>query len=260
MPISLASARQGRVVYAKSVAQVAWSTFDGVEHYHDVHDSARTAVPHALAMRRKGRQHKDGPRHREHYADHCGVHIWCESGLEELAMLVADRDRTVKCYCAQAIEFIWPIESPRSSHVVDRVDFLHDGHIRLVDVHRRGDPDFMEQAELTRAACETIGWRYEVFSGLPAATAENLLFLAADRHPWVITGRDSLLDAVVEQASNPQTIAQLCRRVDPGAPHIILPIVYHALWHHLLSANLAIPLNTTRTLVWRNRSDKSKAN
>lgn len=251
MPISLASARQRRVVYARSVAQVVWSTLDGAAHYWAADESVCTAVPRELAMRRKGRQHQHGPRHREHYSHHRKRHVWCESGAEELAMLVADRDPEVVGYCPQAIEFVWPINSRHASHVVDRIDFLRDGGIRLTDVHRTGDAEFEEQADLTRAACDAIGWHYDVFYGLPGAMAENLVFLSADRHPWVIEDREHLLAAVCTHASTPMVIADLCHQVRPEAPHVVLPIVYHALWHHQLSMNLTIPLRTTWTQVWR---------
>ncbi|MBA5846875.1 TnsA-like heteromeric transposase endonuclease subunit [Gordonia amicalis] len=251
MPISVASARKARIVYARSVPQVVWTTLDGTEHYRTADDSVCTAVPRGLAMRRKGRQHKHGPRHREHYSHHRKSHIWCESGAEEFAMIVADRDPSVVAYRAQAIEFVWPLESPHASHVVDRIDFLDDGGIRLVDVHRTEDDEFEEQAALTRAACAAIGWQYQVFYGLPRPVTENLLFLCPDRHTWVIEGRQDLLAAVLAAAASPIVIVDLCERVRPDAPFVVLPIVYHALWHHMLSMNLTVPLRTSMTYVWR---------
>ncbi|MFF0710977.1 MULTISPECIES: hypothetical protein [Gordonia] len=170
-------------------------------------------------------------------------------------MLVADRDSEVMDYQSQAIEFVWPLSSDRVSHVIDRVDYLRDGGIRLVDVHRLDDPDFVEQADMTAATCERIGWQYCVFDGLPGAMAHNLTFLAPDRHHWVVEGRDDVLEDVLANVSAPIVISDLCRKVRPGSTHIVLPVVYYALWHGLIDANLTEPLRVTQTPVWRANSE-----
>lgn len=251
MPISVVNARAGRIVQASTVARVVWTTLDGVEHYQPADRSVREAVPRGLAMRRKGHQRQHAPRHRDHYCDASRRHVWCESGAEELAMLVADRDPEVMEYRAQAIEFVWPLSCVRTSHVIDRIDYLRGGGIRLVDVHRLDDNDFREQAEMTAAACERIGWQYTVFDGLPGAMAHNVAFLAPDRHQWVIDGREDMLSDLLAHSGAPVVISDLCQRVRPNSPHVVLPIIYYALWHKLIDANLSEPLHATGTRVWR---------
>lgn len=81
-------------------------------------------------------------------------------------MLRADRDQSVKEYACQAVEFVWPLDAPHVSHVVDLVCWRLDGSVLLVDSHPADDDEFRSQVDLTRAVCDLIGWHYEVFTGL----------------------------------------------------------------------------------------------
>lgn len=249
MTTSTVRLRAGRILRATRHTQVVWSDQGGVDHYARADQRVRKQFPSDPLMRRESRGHDDAPLRRDHFSATMGCHVWCESGLEELAMLVADRDPTVVAYACQGLEFVWPRDCAPVSHVVDLIRWRSDGTVDLVDSHAKFDDDFRLQADLTRAACAAIGWGYQVFSGLDPAVERNLRWLAPDRHHWVIVGREALLARVVELAAGPISIGDLCRRANPAAPFAACPLVHYGLWHGLLSMNWQSHL-TRRTLVW----------
>ena len=163
-------------------------------------------------------------------------------------MLLADRDPRVVAYAAQTVEFVWPMNSDKASHVVDLIVWRNDGSVQLIDSHVTFDEDFDAQRSLTERACEQIGWEYKVFDGLNIARERNLYFLAADRHWWVVCGREALLDRLVDQAATPISIADLSVAASPEAPHVARPVIYYALWCGFLNMNWDRRL-TSRTLV-----------
>ena len=112
-----------------------------------------------------------------------GGHVPFESLLEQRYLEVADFDRDVVGVAAQPCVLLWPKGPPgQRNHVPDFLVKLRNGDSRLVDVKPAGRVDgSAEQFALTRAACEAIGWEYEVFSGLPEPRAGNVSWLSAYR-------------------------------------------------------------------------------
>ncbi|MFM9377283.1 TnsA-like heteromeric transposase endonuclease subunit [Gordonia sp. VNK21] len=226
-----------RSLTARNFTQVVWTDLAGVDHYRRADHRLRTGLPTELGMRRIGYQHDGGPLHREHYSSTMGRHLWCESGLEELAMLLADRNPSVETYACQALEFVWPLNSAHTSHVVDLVCRHSDGSVDLVDSHPKIDEKFRSQAVLTQAACEMIGWNYHVFTGLSHDAERNVRWLAADRHWWIVAGREALLERIVSAVTEPMSIERLCALVCPDAPGCARPLVHFAIWHGLVQVD-----------------------
>lgn len=250
MATSLPSARAGRFLRAANHTQVVWTDLAGMEHYHRADRRVRSQLPaNGVGMRRIGHQHAGAPLQREHYSATMGRHVWCESGLEELAMLLADRARSIEAYACQAIEFVWPMDCPQRSHVVDLICWKSDDEIELVDIHPGDDDDFCIQADLTQAACSQVGWTYRVFAGLDDMHARNVRWMAADRHWWVVAGRGDLLGRVVDLAAQPISISRLCELADPDVPAVARPVVHYAIWHGLLEIDWHVHW-TGNTVVW----------
>lgn len=255
MTIQGSRLRTGRMLRATGHTQVVWSDQAGDEHYERADQRVRAKLPIDPSMRRKSKGYAGAPLHRDHLSSTMGRHVWCESGLEELAMLVADRDPEIVAYACQAVEFIWPRDAAQVSHVVDLIRWRSDGSVELVDSHVKFDDEFRLQADLTRAACEAIGWQYQVFSGLEPTVERNVRWLAADRHRWIVVGREALLARVVELAATPISVVDLCSRAYPESPCIARPIVHYGLWHNLLSMTWQAHF-TQHTLVWASKAGR----
>lgn len=113
-------------------------------------------------------------------------HTGFESLLERQYLLSADHDPDVVGVSSQPLAILWPkgtqdAEGRRfRDHVPDFFVRLSNGDGRLVDV-RRPDKAETHQFALTRALCDKIGWRYEVFTGLDEQVAHALTWLGGYR-------------------------------------------------------------------------------
>lgn len=115
-----------------------------------------------------------------------GAHLRFESLLERQFLLAADHDLTVVSISAQPFAALWPANTRAAdgrrlrSHVPDFFCRHSNGDGCLVDVRRTdktADPHFT----LTQSMCDTVGWKYTVFTGLDSPQVESLEWLAGYR-------------------------------------------------------------------------------
>ena len=102
-----------------------------------------------------------------------------ESLLERDALMMADFDVDVVGVAAQPLAFLWPRQIKGSTyHVPDFFVRLSNGDGRIVDVKGPAAVGAAEaQFVLTRAACDEIGWHYEVFTGIQSNFGKNILLI-----------------------------------------------------------------------------------
>lgn len=128
----------------------------------------------------------------------CLVHH--ESGLEKRFAVEADFRRDVVAYSWQPLIFAWPRGTPgRRDHVPDFFCRLDSGDGLVVDVKSADHTEAAaDQFALTRTACETVGWQYEVFSGWEPQRAFNMEHLCTYRRTRFVPApsvRDAALTA-----------------------------------------------------------------
>lgn len=112
-----------------------------------------------------------------------GAHLALESGLEHDLLRVLDRDPDVVWLVPQPFELEWGI-GKRRRHVPDLLSVGSDGTVKVWDIktpQAATSARFVAVQELTERACSTVGWSYSVFTGLPAISRHNLLWLHAYR-------------------------------------------------------------------------------
>jgi len=124
---------------------------------------------------------------------------------------------------------------------------LRSGDGVVVDVKRPDrvdDPKVLEQFEMTRAVCESVGWHYEVFSGVPDPRRQNLGFLAGfrqDRYAPSPTLQSSIAEIFVGGASIEFGSARLNR--NGAAPLAVRGQLLHEIWMGRLLLDLDAPMS-----------------
>lgn len=171
-----------------------------------------------------------------------GGYLDLESGLEHDLLRLLDRDPSVAWVVAQPFALSWaePGKRRRRRHVLDLLSVEVDGNVTVWDVknHARAmSPKFAAVRDLTRIACGTVGWRYEVFAGLEPVHRHNLLWLHAYRHPpaWTEWRQDSVIDA----CSSVSTLGELMASV----AHEDRAVVWHLMWTGRLIVDLTARLS-----------------
>ena len=168
-----------------------------------------------------------------------GQHLRLESGLEH--DLVRDLD--------QRPSIVWLVPQPARVLFQGAMSGRHDFHypdllsidvagvVTVWDVRpvERQDEKFQSHAELTREACATFGWRYELFSGMSATRRVNLMWLDGYRRtmPWHRTA----LKMLGENLGTLWTIGQAID-LDEGEGHLL-----SAVWHGIRSGDLTVDLD-----------------
>lgn len=171
-----------------------------------------------------------------------GTHVPFESLLEREYLLAADFDPDVVAIAAQPMAILWPHRTAHSrSHTPDFFVRLADGDGLVVDVRH---PDRVgpatRQSELTQQLCDRIGWRYQVFAGLPSALSANLRWLCGyrhDRHTPSCRVRDALLSSFAQPAPMHTGIVRASSSADTE-PNVVTANVFHLLWWRALQVDL----------------------
>lgn len=115
------------------------------------------------------------------YSTTTGGHIRLESGLEHDLLRELDRRHDVVWLVSQPMRLRLAAKRGRRplEHTPDVLCLHQSGVVTVWDVRakKRQDEDFRIKAELTGAACQGQGWRYEVFTGLTRVRRANLMWL-----------------------------------------------------------------------------------
>ena len=105
------------------------------------------------------------------------------------------------------------------------------------------DDDFRTKAAVTRKACEVVGWRDQLFSGLGGTVRLNLLWLHGFRRrpPWNDLQKEQVIS--LADCRNPATLGSIIQS-DDGSGELIA-VMWHLLWRGVLSADIEARWNTT---------------
>jgi hypothetical protein len=152
-----------------------------------------------------------------------------ESCLERDQLMLLDFDPGVVGIASQPFRLSWRDETgARRRHVPDYFARLADGSGLVIDV--RADDRIEERDaaafEVTRRACEQVGWRFRRVGAVGARLLANVRWLAGYRHPR--HARIVEVDAAREVFGAGLSLVEGARRL--GDPVRVLPGVYHWLW------------------------------
>lgn len=173
-----------------------------------------------------------------------GEHVGYESWLERDHVMALDADPGVVGLASQPFRFHW--EDGRH-HVPDFFVRLSDGSAEVVDV--RGDDEISDaDAELfsrSAQACDSVGWGYRRVGALDPVLVANLRWLSGYRHPRVFRPGIAAALEVVFAATGPLMVG--ARSV--GNAILVLPVLFHLLWHGRLMADLSRAVLAEDTVV-----------
>jgi hypothetical protein len=180
-------------------------------------------------------------------------HVEFESLLERDALMMADFDVDAVGVAAQPLAFLWPRQIKGSTyHVPDFFVRLSNGDGRIIDVKRPAAVGTsQDQFELTRAACNEIGWQYEVFTGIQPILGTNVRWLSGYRQDRY-TPRDDIASVIVDEFAEPTALGvgvQRAARKRQAREPDVLANTYHLMWKQALRAELTAPLSM-RAEVW----------
>lgn len=189
---------------------------------------------------------------RRAYAVTTGNTLELESGLEHDLVRWLDGCPNVVWLVGQPLLFHLVIAGRCRAllHTPDLLSLHEDGSVIVWDARPRvrQDDAFRLKAELTAEECRKVGWRHQVFEGLPTPTRMNLLWLNGYRRPapwqarWV-AALESLLKP------GPRSVGDLRAR-DDGSGELIA-----TMWHLIaigkIECDLARPIRDRSVLSWR---------
>jgi hypothetical protein len=158
-----------------------------------------------------------------------------ESWLERDQLMLLDFDPGVVGIASQPFRLSWrDAAGVRRRHVPDYFARLEDGSGLVVDV--RADDRVEERDavafEVSRRACEQVGWRFRRVGAAGPVLLGNVRWLAGYRHPR--HARIVGVDAAREVFGTMTPLGEGARRL--GDPVRVLPGVYHWLWCGALHA------------------------
>lgn len=172
-----------------------------------------------------------------------GAHLRLESGLEHDLLRQLDRDTGVTWLVPQPCRLAWP--GPRratTTHTPDLLSVSTQERITLWDVKRpeaAAAESFVRVSTVTRLACDRVGWRYRVFTGLTAVHRHNLIWLHAYRRrpAWADRYEQHLLDLC---AAGPSLGELIANTDDAGRA-----VIWHLIWADDIKVDLTARLTAT---------------
>ncbi|MFC7549363.1 TnsA-like heteromeric transposase endonuclease subunit [Plantactinospora sp. GCM10030261] len=222
--------------------EIGFVTEDGVERRILLRDAWSMEFERCLPVRRfpsyKGQRHYPG----RWWSATMGAHVGFESWLERDNLMLLDFDPAVAAVSSQPFWLFWTAENGKTrSHAPDYFARLHDGSALVVDCRpvERIKPKDAAIFEVTRAACEQIGWRYRLAGATNAILTANVRWLAGYRHPRHDIA--PIAAALREACAAPLPLMTAAEAV--GEPIAVLPVLFHLLWRHDLDIDLSTPLH-----------------
>ncbi|EWM09700.1 hypothetical protein KUTG_00004 [Kutzneria sp. 744] len=164
-----------------------------------------------------------------------------ESWLERDRLMLLDFDPDTVSLASQPFWLFWTTAGGRSrSHAPDYFARLTDGNALVLDCRPldRIKPKDEVAFEATRAACELLGWRYEIVGAPPEMLLANIRWLAGYRHPR----HDLPVVAETLRAVFSRPMPLLDGAEAAGDPIAVLPVLFHLLWRQELVADLSVSL------------------
>lgn len=171
-----------------------------------------------------------------------------ESWLERDRAMLLDYDPRVTGLASQPFRLTWLGARRRISHTPDYFARLEDGAGVVVDVRPAGriGPEDAVKFSATEAICQRMGnWSYELVHEPDPVVMANVRWLAGYRHPRYRVA--AVAQRLLPTFSDP---VDLRAGVDDvGDPIMVLPVLFHLLWHGDLAADLRIPLSDSTVVV-----------
>jgi hypothetical protein len=222
--------------------ELGWVTPDRVEERMPLSDAwvvpFESGVPVRRITSRQGQRHLSGL----WWCATTGGHVGFESWLERDHVMLLDFDPAVVGIASQPFWLSWTDEcGSRLRHAPDYFTRRADGSAVVVDcrpVERRKARD-VAKFEATAAACGRIGWQYRLVGGLDRITVSNVRWLAGYRHPR--HDLPAVAPLLREVFATPTPLMAGAEAV--GNPIGVLPVLFHLLWRHELTADLSTPLH-----------------
>lgn len=171
-------------------------------------------------------------------------HVGYESWLERDHLMAFDADAAVVGVVSQPFWFHW---SDGRRHAPDYFVRLADGSAVVIDV-RADDGISVGDAELfgrSHDACALVGWEYRRVGALDPVKAANLRWLSGYRHPR--THRPGIAAALEATFGCTRPLMEGTRSV--GNAIMVLPVLFHMLWHGRLVADLSSGVLSGHTMV-----------
>jgi hypothetical protein len=178
-----------------------------------------------------------------------GAHVGYESWLERDHAMLLDFDPQVVGLAAQPFQLFWRDGRRQRRHTPDYFARLADGTGVVVDVRpdNRIEPADAEAFAVTAQACAQVGWQFRRVGAPDPVLAANVRWLAGYRHPRC--GRPAVAERLLEVFAQPAPLFAGAELVGPRV--VVLPVLYHLMWRHLLAADLAGAPLAPGSPVWR---------
>lgn len=164
-----------------------------------------------------------------------GNHLLLESGLEHDLVRMVDRDAAVTWIVSQPCVMEWGSARSNRRHVPDLLTTDGAGEVSLWDAKTptaAASEAFAEVRTLTEDACARVGWRYVVFTGLPAVHRHNLIWLHGFRHRPAWSERYE--PVFLESCATGSTLGELLSGADAEAVAVV--------WHLISTGQLKLDL------------------
>jgi hypothetical protein len=165
-----------------------------------------------------------------------GDFVSLESGLEHDLLRRLDRDPTVLRIVAQPLALSWRGSEP-GSHTPDLLTVHTDAAPSVWDVRAvdKQDQHFETTSALTRQACTSVGWGYQVFAGMDDLERLNTMWLNGFRRPppWASRHEERIRAAA---GCDRATLSTVFAR-DDGSGELI-STVWHLLWRGVLDVDM----------------------
>jgi hypothetical protein len=186
---------------------------------------------------RKGQRHLSGL----WWSATTGGHVGFESWLERDHLMLLDFHPQVAGISSQPFWLRWPGEDGGLvSHAPDFFGRRLDGSAVVVDcrpAERRGPADVVKFGA-TAQACALVGWEYRLEGAADEIVVANVRWLAGYRHPR--HGQSAAGAALRQVFATPAPL--MAGAEAAGDPIAVLPVLFHLLWRHELTADLSVPL------------------
>ncbi|MFD4400013.1 TnsA-like heteromeric transposase endonuclease subunit [Kitasatospora sp. NPDC058478] len=172
----------------------------------------------------------------EYWAATSRTQVGYESWVERDAAMTLDFDPAVVALASQPFRLVWTDGERERGHTPDYFARLLDGTGVVVDVRPQDlvDEATAEVFAFTARICEAVGWQFRHLGDLDQPYRANLRWLARYRHRRC--HRAPVADRLREVFTEPLPLLAGAERV--GDRLAVLPVLYHLLWRHELTADL----------------------
>ncbi len=170
-----------------------------------------------------------------------GRRVGFESWVERDHLVALDFDPAVTAVASQPFWLLWQAGGRARRHAPDFFARVAGGGALVVDsrpLDRIGERD-REAFAAAGAACAWLGWRYAVWGSAGPVPAANLRWLAGYRHPRCHD--EGVAGRLREAFARPRALMDGAGLA--GDPLATLPVLFHLMWCHELTADLALVLS-----------------